>query len=116
MGKGTGAEAIGMRRWLPHCLWRKQNKELEHLRAEVVRLTVEVARLNVENAALLECSVTKDKLKADLRSAREDVEACLSFLRTELQWADFREEFFGDDVSGQNARKLLAFLKHYEKS
>ena len=51
----------------------------------------------------------------DLKNAVDDREACMSFLRTELHWADFREEFFKDDISGQNAKKLLAFLRRFEE-
>lgn len=56
-----------------------------------------------------------ERLRADLKNATDDREACLLFLRTELRWADFREEFFKDDASGQNAKKLVEFLRRFEK-
>lgn len=56
-----------------------------------------------------------ERLRADLKNAADDREACLMFLRTELMWEEFREEFMGRTASGENAKKLMEFLRRFEK-
>ena len=76
-----------------------------HFREEIERLRLAL------NKSQTECG----HMEADLQAARDDREACLTFLRTEMHWEEFREEFFANTASGENARKLMAFLNRFEK-
>ena len=50
------------------------SEERREWMALVARLRQEIERLRAENADLLDCSVTKDKLKADLRNSTAEIE------------------------------------------
>lgn len=54
-------------------------------------------------------SSSDERLKAKL-------DACISFIENEMKWCHFREEFFEDNVSVRNARKLEEFLDKLEAS
>lgn len=63
------------------------------------------------------CSDCVGELQQQLAAARAEVErlrlksdAYDLFIRTEMQWCDFRGEMLSDNVSHVNAKKLADFL------
>jgi hypothetical protein len=94
---------------------RRQIQRLSHLRCAAERKArQERYRRQFADHLLDEAIEAEQDADAEIERLRADKSACIAFIRTEMQWCDFRGEMLGDNASVSNARKLAEFLDRFK--